>query len=107
MLIFAVMFCFSIGSICVIFILFKYVRSRALFASLQGSQSNPMSNPMSVGTATTTASPGTLSGGRKVAQPQGAKIRIDKWLLLRFVICFLILRYVQAMVTRKEEGKGG
>jgi len=81
-----VMMCFVIGSICIIFILFKYIKSRHLFASLQASGSHQLSTPG--GTAYT----GSVASPKHT--PQAAKIRTDKWLLLRFSICFLILRWV-------------
>ena len=81
---FIVMCCFVVGSVCILLILVKYIRSRHLFASLQASGSHQLST--SGGTAY------TGSAANHKHTPQAAKIRTDKWLLLRFSICFLILR---------------
>ncbi|KAK5124981.1 hypothetical protein LTR85_001171 [Meristemomyces frigidus] len=62
------------GSIIVIAVLVRYVYSRHMFSSMQGSNS--------MSTANSNARPGP---------PQGAKIKVDKVLLLRFTIAFVIL----------------
>lgn len=53
-------------------VLIKYVHSRHLFNSIQGSMSTANSNA-------------------RAGQPTGAKIKVDKMLLLRFTIAFVIL----------------
>ncbi|KAI6865902.1 hypothetical protein KC323_g4142 [Hortaea werneckii] len=74
-----------IGSIMMIAISFRYVHSRHRFASLQNSSHASSSNP----TPTT-------------AQPAAAKIRIDKSLLLRFTIAFLIITAFEVSIISFE-----
>lgn len=74
-----------IGSIMMIAISFRYVHSRHRFASLQNSSHASSSN----NTPTT-------------AQPVVAKIRIDKSLLLRFTIAFLIITAFEVSIISFE-----
>ncbi|KAK4549563.1 hypothetical protein LTR36_006560 [Oleoguttula mirabilis] len=74
-----------IGSIIMIAVLVRYVYSRHLFRSIQGSTS--------AGTAHSETHPG---------QPVTAKIKVDKMLLLRFTIAFVILNAFEVSLLSFE-----
>ncbi|KAI4730443.1 hypothetical protein E4T49_01755 [Aureobasidium sp. EXF-10728] len=76
---------FAVGALCVILILFKYLRAKMGFdsyASASASKSYAMGSVAAVESTTGRA-------GRSA--PKGLRARVDGWLVVRFTIAFLIL----------------
>ena len=75
-----VLFGFVLGSVCILFIVAKYVRTKQMFDSQHPSRSGALS----------VDTPQTPNDKRGMSQK--LQFRVDRWLLLRFIICFVILR---------------
>ncbi|THY31744.1 hypothetical protein D6D00_02094 [Aureobasidium pullulans] len=74
---------FAVGAICVILILFKYLRAKIGFDSYASASKSYPAGSVVKGDATTSRI--GHSG------PKGLKARVDGWLVVRFSIAFLIL----------------
>ena len=75
---------FAVGAICVILILFKYLRAKIGFDSYASASKSYPAGSVVTGDATTS----------RIGHwgPKGLKARLDGWLVVRFSIAFLILR---------------
>lgn len=82
----AVLVSFAFGAICVILILFKYLRAKIGFDSYASASASKSYAAGSVAGVETT----TSRVGRSA--PKGLRARVDGWLVVRFTIAFLILR---------------
>ncbi|KAG9789075.1 oligopeptide transporter-like protein, partial [Aureobasidium melanogenum] len=76
---------FAFGAICVILILFKYLRAKIGFDSYASASASKSYAAGSVAAVETT----TSRVGRSA--PKGLRARVDGWLVVRFTIAFLIL----------------
>ena len=77
---------FAFGAICVILILFKYLRAKIGFDSYASASASKSYAAGSVAAIEST----TGRVGRSAAR--GLRARVDGWLVVRFSIAFLILR---------------
>jgi hypothetical protein len=77
---------FAFGAICVILILFKYLRAKIGFDSYASASVSKSYAAGSVAAIEST----TGRVGRSA--PKGLRARVDGWLVVRFSIAFLILR---------------
>ncbi|KAG9854753.1 oligopeptide transporter-like protein, partial [Aureobasidium melanogenum] len=76
---------FAFGAVCVILILFKYLRAKIGFDSYASASASKSYAAGSVAAVETT----TSRVGRSA--PRGLRTRVDGWLVVRFTIAFLIL----------------
>ncbi|KAH0334252.1 oligopeptide transporter-like protein, partial [Aureobasidium melanogenum] len=76
---------FAFGAVCVILILFKYLRAKIGFDSYASASASKSYAAGSVAAVETT----TSRVGRPA--PRGLRTRVDGWLVVRFTIAFLIL----------------
>jgi hypothetical protein len=76
---------FAFGAVCVILILFKYLRAKIGFDSYASASVSKSYAAGSVAAIESTT-------GRGRSAPKGLRARVDGWLVVRFSIAFLILR---------------